>query len=216
MRRVAVISLHTSPLLQPGSGDSGGMNVYVREMVSSLAQAGVECTTYTRCDRLGLPREVLVEPNHTRRARRGRAAPPAQGGAPDVLDTFTAGVLDHIAANGGVDVVHANYWLSGVVAHRIKHALDIPFVSTFHTLARVKAEGGDPEPGWRDTTEAELINCADAICVSCVEEEQQFRRLYGDPAGGSRSWRPGSSTPSSRRASDRVRGPRSTCRSTCR
>jgi D-inositol-3-phosphate glycosyltransferase len=79
--------------------------------------------------------------------------------------------------------VHANYWLSGVAAHRIKHALDIPFVSTFHTLARVKAEGGDPEPGWRERTEAELINCADAVCVSCVEEEEQFRRLYGDPNG---------------------------------
>jgi D-inositol-3-phosphate glycosyltransferase len=79
--------------------------------------------------------------------------------------------------------VHANYWLSGVAAHRIKHELDIPFVSTFHTLARVKSEGGDPEPGWRDRAEAELINCADAICVSCVEEEQQFRRLYGDPQG---------------------------------
>jgi D-inositol-3-phosphate glycosyltransferase len=56
-------------------------------------------------------------------------------------------------------------------------------VATFHTLARVKAEGGDPEPGWRDTAEAELINCADAVCVSCVEEEHQFRRLYGDPRG---------------------------------
>jgi D-inositol-3-phosphate glycosyltransferase len=79
--------------------------------------------------------------------------------------------------------VHANYWLSGVVAHRIKHELDIPFVSTFHTLARVKAEGGDPEPGWRDRAEAELINCADAICVSCAEEEAEFRRHYGDPQG---------------------------------
>src|SRR5680860_1677821 len=64
MRRIAVISLHTSPLLQPGSGDSGGMNVYVREMVSSLSQAGVECTTYTRADRDDLPPEVWVEPNH--------------------------------------------------------------------------------------------------------------------------------------------------------
>ena len=183
MRRVAVISLHTSPLLQPGSGDSGGMNVYVREMVSSLAQAGLECTTYTRCDRVGLPREVLVEPNHTVvHVEAGPHHLPKEALA-DVLDAFTAGVLDHITAHGGADVVHANYWLSGVVAHRIKHALDIPFVSTFHTLARVKAEGGDPEPGWRDTTEAELINCADAICVSCVEEEQQFRRLYGDPRG---------------------------------
>lgn len=183
MRRVAVISLHTSPLLQPGSGDSGGMNVYVREMVSSLSQAGLVCTTYTRADRAGLPAEVWVEPNH--RVVYVEAGPhhlPKEA-LPEIVDEFTEGVLADLAAHGGADVVHANYWLSGVVAHRIKHELDIPFVSTFHTLARVKAEGGDPEPGWRDRAEAELINCADAICVSCVEEEQQFRRLYGDPQG---------------------------------
>ena len=183
MRRVAVISLHTSPLLQPGSGDSGGMNVYVREIVSSLSQAGIECTTYTRADRADLPREVWVEPNH--RVVYIEAGPhhlPKEA-LPEIVDEFTDRVLDDLALNGGADVVHANYWLSGVVAHRIKHELDIPFVSTFHTLARVKAEGGDPEPGWRDRAEAELINCADAICVSCVEEEEQFRRLYGDPQG---------------------------------
>ena len=183
VRRVAVISLHTSPLLQPGSGDSGGMNVYVREVVSSLAQSGVECTTYTRADRAGLPAEVLVEPNH--RVVFVEAGPhhlPKEA-LPEVVDEFTDRVLDHLRASGGADVVHANYWLSGVAAHRIKHELDIPFVSTFHTLARVKAEGGDPESGWRDRAEAELINCADAVCVSCVEEEQQFRRLYGDPQG---------------------------------
>ncbi|MGH9132952.1 MAG: glycosyltransferase [Ilumatobacteraceae bacterium] len=178
-----MISLHTSPLAQPGSGDSGGMNVYVREMVSSLAQAGVECTTYTRADRAGLPAEVFVEPGH--RVVHIEAGPhhlPKEALA-DVLDAFTEGVLDHLAANGGADVVHANYWLSGVVAHRLKHLLDIPFVATFHTLARVKAEGGDPEPAWRDRAEAEIITCADAICVSCSEEERQFRRLYGDPQG---------------------------------
>jgi D-inositol-3-phosphate glycosyltransferase len=183
MRRVAVISLHTSPLLQPGTGDSGGMNVYVREVVSSLSQAGLECTTYTRADRDGLPSEVLVEPNH--RVVFIEAGPhhlPKEA-LPEIVDEFTDRVLEHLAANGGADVVHANYWLSGVAAHRIKHELDIPFVSTFHTLARVKSEGGDPEPGWRDRAEAELINCADAICVSCAEEEQQFRRLYGDPQG---------------------------------
>ena len=64
MRSLAVLSLHTSPLAQPGSGDSGGMNVYVREVASALAQAGVECTTYTRADRPGLAPEVLVEPGH--------------------------------------------------------------------------------------------------------------------------------------------------------
>ncbi|CAN5524075.1 D-inositol-3-phosphate glycosyltransferase [soil metagenome] len=183
MQRVAVISLHTSPLAQPGSGDSGGMNVYVRELVSSLAQAGVECTTYTRADRPGLPTEVLIEPGH--RVVHVEAGPyhlPKEAMC-DVLDEFTTGVLDHLERNGGADVVHANYWLSGVVAHRIKHLLDIPFVATFHTLARVKAEGGDPEPLWRDRAEAEIVTCADAICVSCTEEESQFRRLYGDPEG---------------------------------
>ena len=183
MRRVAVISLHTSPLLQPGSGDSGGMNVYVRELVSSLAQAGIECITYTRAEDEGLPPEVVVEPNH--RVVHIESGPhhlPKEA-LPEIIDEFTDKVLDHLRANGGADVVHANYWLSGVAAHRIKHELDIPFVSTFHTLARVKAEGGDPEPGWRDRSEAELINCADAICVSCKEEEEQFRRLYGDPQG---------------------------------
>ncbi|MAT05675.1 MAG: D-inositol-3-phosphate glycosyltransferase [Acidimicrobiaceae bacterium] len=183
MRRVAVITLHTSPLLQPGSGDSGGMNVYVRELVSSLAQAGVECFTYTRADREGLPCEVVVEPNHTVvHIEAGPHHLPKEA-LGDVVDEFTDRVLEHLAIIGGADVVHANYWLSGVAAHRIKHELDIPFVSTFHTLARVKAEGGDPEPVWRDRAEAELINCADAVCVSCPEEEAQFRRLYGDPQG---------------------------------
>jgi D-inositol-3-phosphate glycosyltransferase len=159
------------------------MNVYVRELVSSLAQAGVECTTYTRADRPGLPREVHVEPGH--RVVHIEAGPhhlPKEA-LPEVLDEFTEGVLDHLRAEGGADVVHANYWLSGEVAHRLKHLLDIPFVTTFHTMARVKAEGGDPEPAWRDRAEAEIVNCADAICVSCTEEERQFRRLYGDPKG---------------------------------
>ncbi|TVR24665.1 MAG: glycosyltransferase family 1 protein [Ilumatobacter sp.] len=180
---MAVISLHTSPLVQPGSGDSGGMNVYVRELVSSLAQAGVECVTYTRADRPGLPPEVLIEPGH--RVVHIEAGPhhlPKEALC-DVLDAFTDGVLAHLERDGGAHVVHANYWLSGVVAHRIKHVLDIPFVATFHTLARVKAEGGDPEPAWRDRAEAEITTCADAICVSCTEEENQFRRLYGDPEG---------------------------------
>ena len=183
MRRVAVISLHTSPLLQPGSGDSGGMNVYVREMVSSLAQAGVECITYTRADREGLPSEVLVEPNHKVVFVEAGPHHLPKEALPEIVDEFTDRVLEHLESVGGCDVVHANYWLSGVSAHRIKHALDVPFISTFHTLARVKAEGGDPESAWRDRVEAELINCADAICVSCVEEEQQFRRLYGNPQG---------------------------------
>ncbi|MEO8264685.1 MAG: glycosyltransferase [Ilumatobacteraceae bacterium] len=183
MQRVAVISLHTSPLAQPGSGDSGGMNVYVRELVSALAQAGVECTTYTRASRPGLPEVVQVEPGH--RVVHIPAGPfdLAKEELPSVIEEFGDAVIDHIKNDSPADVLHANYWLSGLVGHRIKHELDLPFVSTFHTLAKVKAEGGDFEPQWREQAESEIIGCADAICVSCTEEERQFLRLYGQPAG---------------------------------
>lgn len=183
VQHAAVISLHTSPLLQPGSGDSGGMNVYVRELTSALAQAGVECTTFTRADRADLPREVLVEPGH--RVVHIEAGPhhlPKEALA-EVTDEFRRGMLDWMATNHRPDVIHGNYWLSGVVGHQLKHELGVPFVSTFHTLARVKAEGGDPESERRDRAEAQIVQCADAICVSCEQEEQQFRRHYGDPKG---------------------------------
>jgi D-inositol-3-phosphate glycosyltransferase len=159
------------------------MNVYVRELVSALAQAGVECTTFTRADRAGLPREVLVEPGH--RVVHIEAGPhhlPKEA-LPDITDLFRHRVLDWVDEHDRPDVIHGNYWLSGVVGHRLKHDLGVPFVSTFHTLARVKAEGGDPEPIWRETAEAEIVQCADAICVSCDAEEEQFRRLYGNPQG---------------------------------
>jgi len=183
MRRVAVISMHTSPLAQPGVGDGGGMNVYVRELSSALAHAGVACTTYTRAWRDDLPAEVLVEPNH--RVVHVPAGPPdlPKERLIEVVDEFSRGVEEHIRASGGVDVVHANYWLSGIVGHRLKHALDVPLVCTFHTLSRVKAEGGDPESALREKVETEVIGCSDAICVSCTEEERQFVRLYGTPPG---------------------------------
>ena len=183
VQRVAVLSLHTSPLAQPGSGDSGGMNVYVRELSSALAQAGVECTSYTRRTSPDQPDVVQVEPGH--RVVHIDAGPhdmPKEGLA-DVLVEFGDRVKDHVAAEGLPDVLHANYFLSGLVAHRLKHELDIPFVTTFHTLAKVKAEGGDHESEWRHEAEAGIIQCADAICVSCTEEENQFRRLYGNPRG---------------------------------
>ena len=178
-----MLSLHTSPLAQPGSGDSGGMNVYVRELAAALAHAGLDCVTYTRRTRSDQPDVVHVEPNH--RVVHVDAGPLdlAKEHLPSVVDAFADGVLDHLHQTGGTDVVHANYWLSGVAGHRIKHERGLPLVTTFHTLARVKAEGGDHEPLGRERAEAEIIGCADAIAVSCTQEEEQFRRLYGDPPG---------------------------------
>ncbi|MBJ7460611.1 MAG: glycosyltransferase [Ilumatobacteraceae bacterium] len=183
MKRVAVISMHTSPLAQPGVGDGGGMNVYVRELVSALAHAGLDCTTYTRAWQAGLPEVVNVEPNH-----RVVHIPAGNFEVPknellSVVDEFTENVRAHIVASGGVDVLHANYWLSGLSAHQLKHELDLPLVTTFHTLARVKAQGGDFESDIREKSESDIIGCADAICVSCTEEERQFMDLYGNPPG---------------------------------
>ena len=182
MRRLAVLSMHTSPLAQPGAGDSGGMNVYVRELVSALAQAGVDCTVFTRTWREGLASEVAVEPGF--RVVHIDSGPfnLAKEALPDVVDLFADGVAARLDKEPA-DLIHANYWLSGIAGHRLKHELDIPLVSTFHTLARVKAISGDPEPERRERAEAEVIGCSDAICVSGTEEESQVRRLYGDPPG---------------------------------
>jgi D-inositol-3-phosphate glycosyltransferase len=182
VRTLAVLSLHTSPLVQPGVGDSGGMNVYVRELVSSLAQAGVQSTVYTRRWDDDLPAVVDVEPGFRVVHVDAGPAALAKERLPEVVDEFTAGVLDDLRSGTEVDAIHANYWLSGVAGHTLKHELDIPLVSTFHTLARVKAETGDPEPQRRIDAEVAVMRCSDAITASCAAEAQQLRRLYGVPA----------------------------------
>jgi D-inositol-3-phosphate glycosyltransferase len=153
--RIALLSLHTSPLAQPGSGDSGGMNVYIRELVGHLAHTGAICHVYVRAWHPDLPAEVDLEPGV--RVVHISAGPYdlAKEELYDIVDEFADKVEADILAQGGVDVLHANYWLSGVAGHRIKHRLDIPLITTFHTLARVKAETGDHEPERRAQAEAQ-------------------------------------------------------------
>src|SRR4051794_37337377 len=155
------------------------MNVYVRELVSSLAQAGIDCSVYVRRWRDDLPDEVQVEPGF--RVVHVDAGPHelAKEHLPEVVDEYSDGVLADIRRLGDVDALHANYWLSGVAGHRLKHELDVPLVSTFHTLARVKAETGDPEPQRRIDAESEVVACSDAITASCPAEAEQLVRLYG-------------------------------------
>jgi D-inositol-3-phosphate glycosyltransferase len=183
VRTLAVLSLHTSPLAQPGIGDSGGMNVYVRELVSSLAQAGVASRVYVRRWHPELPDEVEVEPGFTVvHVDAGPVDLPKEH-LPEIVDEYTEGVVDHLRRAGPVDAIHANYWLSAVSGHAIKHRLEIPLVSTFHTLARVKAVTGDPEPERRVEAEAAVIRCSDAILANSPSEADQLCELYGaDPA----------------------------------
>jgi D-inositol-3-phosphate glycosyltransferase len=182
MRTLAMLSMHTSPLAQPGAGDSGGMNVYVRELASSLAQAGVQVEVFTRRADGDTPEVVDVEPGL--RVVQIHAGPIhlAKEDLVGVVDEFTGEVHDYIAGSD-VDAIHANYWLSGLAGHRLKHLLELPLVSTFHTLARVKAETGTPEPRGREEAEAEIIGCSDAITASCVAEADDLVEHYGaDPA----------------------------------
>ena len=114
------------------------------------------------------------------------AGPPsavAKDQLPDLVGEFTAGVRKRMeTAFDAPDLIHANYWLSGVAGHELKHDLNLPLVSTFHTLARVKAETCGDEPEQRARAEAQVIGCSDAILASTGEERAQLERLYDAPA----------------------------------
>lgn len=158
------------------------MNVYVRELVAALAQAGVHSDVYTRRWADDLPDAVEVEPGF--RVVHVPAGPVglAKEALGDVVDEFAAGVRQAMADAPPVSAIHANYWLSGVAGHALKHGLGLPLVSTFHTLARVKAETGDPEPQRRVDAEAGVVGCSDVILASCAAEADDLRTHYGADA----------------------------------
>ncbi len=179
MRRLAILSMHTSPLTQPGRGDSGGMNVYVRQLSSALARSGLECDVYTRAWAPDLAPVVPAEPGlRVHHVVTGPLAEIPKERLPELLDGFTPAVLDRIGKGRHPDAIHANYWLSGVVGHALKHELDVPLVSTFHTLARVKDEG-DEDRARRVRSELEVMGCSDAVLASSPVEAAQIGGHYG-------------------------------------
>ena len=175
--RVAVLCMHTSPLHQPGSGDGGGLNVYVRELTAALAHLGVDCDIYTRRTDASQPDRLEVE--------LGVNVHHVDAGAPSLdkedLPAVAAAFADRVGeqlARRPVDAIHAHYWLSGMAGHRLKHCLDIPLAVTFHTLGRVKTSSGDAEPRHRGDAEQRVIDCADAVFTSGDAEANQLRSLY--------------------------------------
>jgi D-inositol-3-phosphate glycosyltransferase len=202
MRRLAVLSLHTSPLAQPGTGDGGGMNVYVRELTSALARSDVACDVFTRAWSPDLPAVVDVEPGlRVHHVPAGPLEVLPKESLPAVVDEFTAAVLERMTAAPQAGElpytsVHANYWLSGLSGHVIKHELNLPLVCTFHTLDRVKAESMPEEveadmPHRRAEAEASIIDCSDAVLASCTVEADQIASLYGGEPGRIRIVPPG-------------------------
>lgn len=189
MRTLAILSMHTSPLAQPGTGDGGGMNVYVRELASALARSGVRCEVFTRASDSSQPAVVGVEPGFSvHHVPAGDLGPVPKEDLWELVGEWADGVGTRLqaleAAGQRIDAVHANYWLSGVAGHRLKHELDVPLVSTFHTLDRVKAEAGPQGPSpaeaaRREAAEVEVVGCSDAILASCSVEAEQLATHYG-------------------------------------
>ncbi|HVA70853.1 MAG TPA: glycosyltransferase [Acidimicrobiales bacterium] len=179
MARLAVLSYHTSPLAQPGTGDGGGMNVYVRELSSALARLGHDVEVFTRRDNPQVRDVEFVEPGfRVHYVTAGPARSLDRDELADHVGEFTDTVKTLFRCSGLPDAIHANYWLSGLVGHRLKHELHIPLIMTFHTLERVKADTFEAESDDRAFQEAAIVACADAVLASCDVESTQFVRLY--------------------------------------
>ena len=192
--RVAMLSVHTSPLDQPGTGDAGGMNVYVAELSRALARRGAHVEIFTRATSSAQPESVPLDDGVEGVLVRHVAAGPFEGldknDLPGQLCAFTAGVLRTEAARtpGWYDVVHSHYWLSGQVGYLAAERWGVPLVHTAHTLAKVKndalAPGDSPEPAGRIIGEEQVTVEADAHVASTPDEAEVLISEYGaDPAG---------------------------------
>lgn len=178
--REAVISLHTSPLAQPGAADSGGMNVYIRELSQAMAHRGHDITIYVRRSSPDEPFAREVEPGiQVVTVPAGPHDLPKEK-LPAVVEEFAYQVLEDIEARGGVDVIHAHYWLSGMAGHILKHELHRPLLTNFHTLARARwgEELSDSEISERAEQEQLVIECSDNVVVSCEPERDQLEEFY--------------------------------------
>jgi D-inositol-3-phosphate glycosyltransferase len=184
-RRVATLSVHTSPLEQPGTGDAGGMNVYIVEIAKRLAAAGTEVEIFTRATSSDLPSVVEMAPGvHVRHVIAGPFEGLAKEDLPAQLCAFTNGVLRAEAARpmGFYDLIHSHYWLSGQVGSLAKDRWSVPLVHSAHTLAKVKnlqlAAGDTPEPPARIIGELQVAVEADRLIANTPTEARELLDLY--------------------------------------
>ncbi len=186
LRRVAMLSVHTSPLDQPGTGDAGGMNVYVVELSRCLAESGIEVDIFTRATSGQLPPVVEMAPGVTvRHISAGPLEGLAKSELPAQLCTFARGVLRTEAAYepGYYDLIHSHYWLSGQVGALARDRWGVPLVHSMHTMAKVKnaslAAGDTAEPLARVIGEEQVVDAADLLIANTSDERRQLVELYG-------------------------------------
>jgi D-inositol-3-phosphate glycosyltransferase len=198
VRRVAMLSVHTSPLEQPGTGDAGGLNVYVVEVSKRLAQRGIEVEIFTRMTDGALPRQSELSPGvHVRNVIAGPFEGLGKEDLPGQLCAFAQGVMraEAARAEGWYDLVHSHYWLSGQVGWLAADRWRVPLVHTMHTMARVKnsrlAEGDTPEPPGRAIGEAQVVEAADRLVANTLGEAGELVDLYDADPGKVRVVSPG-------------------------
>jgi D-inositol-3-phosphate glycosyltransferase len=187
-RRVAMISVHTSPLEQPGTGDAGGLNVYVAATATQLAARGIEVDIFTRRTTGDTPVEGELVPGvRVRHVTAGPYEGLSKEDLPGQLCAFSAGIMQAglSVPEDHYDVVHSHYWLSGQVGWLAADRWRVALVHTMHTMARVKnlhlAEGDTPEPRGREIGEVQVVEAADRLVANTDDEARELIELYAAP-----------------------------------
>ena len=181
---VAMLSVHTCPLAALGGKETGGMNVYVREVSRELGRMGVSVDVFTRSQDPSIPRVVqLGERARVIHLAAGVEAPMARERVYDHLDEFVEGIEAwRIAEAIDYDLIHAHYWLSGVAALTLKTRWSVPVLQMFHTLGRLKnrvaRSAAELEPAVRVEEETRIVSEADRIVAANVVERAELLRDY--------------------------------------
>jgi D-inositol-3-phosphate glycosyltransferase len=188
MLRVAMLSVHTCPLAALGGKETGGMNVYVRELTRELARMGVATDVFTRSQNAAIPRVVAVAPQaRVIHLPAGAQAPMPRERVHAHLEEFVDGVEAWRRSEAiDYDLIHGNYWLSGVVGLALRERWRVPLVQMFHTLGLVKNGIGiaaEREPALRIAEEHRIIAGADRLVAANVIERGRLLADYdADPA----------------------------------
>ncbi len=181
IKRVAMLSVHTSPLATLGGKETGGMNVYVRDLGQEFSRRGIAVDVYTRSQNPDAPRLAeLGEHGRVINIKAGPEQPYNKNKIYNHLPEFVANVK---AYNHSYDIIYSHYWLSGLAANSLRQSWDIPMVQMFHTLAemknRVAQDASQQEPEQRLNCEGEIMRFADRLVAATPIEKNHMTWHYG-------------------------------------
>lgn len=175
--------VHTSPLDQAGTGDAGGMNIYVCESAQQMAAQGIAVDIFTR--RANHEHPDIVDLGNGVRVIHLNVGPVdgvKKEDLPTLIPQLSAAFKEALSGQTHYDLIHSHYWISGKVAMPVADELKIPLVHTMHTMARVKnlnlAEGEIPEPMIRVQGESQVVAAADALIANTDAEAASLVTLY--------------------------------------